>query len=277
MVHFVTALHCEARPLIDSYGMKPISNHGRVSIYSSENATLAISGVGILQSAIGATALQQTNADASGPWINVGICGHRDLPIGEAILASKVSSGRHPESFYPRLITRSGFTQIGIETIDAPTNDYPETNAVDMEAYGFFQACSHFTTLERIQSIKIVSDNAAENAERQFDKKWVSELIGNHIDAIKTFARTIETVTRDPQPRSSIEKLESELLAAHHYSVTEQHQLKSRLNKLAFLHSEETLPDPAALASKPKTDAAQAIDKLINQRSPVAQQRSSQR
>ena len=265
MIHFITALHCEARPIIERYGLKAAGNHGRVALYSSDNASLAVSGVGLLQSAIATTALKDTSETAeSDVWMNIGVCGHRSLPIGEAILANRVSSPLHRESLYPRLLAKSPFVQTGIETIPEPTSDYPENDAVEMEAYGFFQACLHFTTLERAQAIKIVSDNANQNAERTFNKDWISQMVANHLDKIESFAQELHGLVRDPESKSSTDKLKAALLSNHHYSVTEQHHLQSRLEKLAFLLTADELPDPSEFATKTKAGAAEAIEALIN-------------
>jgi len=265
MIHFVSALHCEARPIIERYRLKPAGNHGRIALYNSSAASLAVSGVGITQSAIAATVLKgSTNATESDVWINLGICGHRDLPIGETILANRVSSRMHRESFYPRILSKVPFTQTGIETVLEPTSDYPPADAVEMEAYGFFQACLHFTTLERIQAIKIVSDNASANADRKFDKDWIAQLVAERMDSIAAFAESLLEKTQAPQPKTSTSAIETALLAKHHYSVTERHQLKSRLDKVAHLLDGDTLPSPEEVANKTKAQAAEAIDALID-------------
>lgn len=265
MIHFITALHCEARPIIERYGLKTTGSHGRVALYRGDKATLAVSGVGILQSAIATTALKGVTETAeSDLWMNIGVCGHRNLPIGEAILANRVSSRLHRESLYPRLLLKSPFVQSGIETVSEPTSDYPDDDAVEMEAYGFFRACLHFTTLERVQAIKIVSDNANQNAEKRFSKDWISQLVAERLDEIDSFAQALQSLIQEPESNSSIDQLKAALLSKHHYSVTEQHQLQSRLEKLAFLLNADQLPDPSELATKSKAEAAAAIEALIN-------------
>ena len=75
---------------------------GMFRIYRSESMALVISGVGKSLSAA-ATGYLCGSSDGwrNAPWINVGVAGHRDVDVGELIVANKIVDQSTAHSWYP--------------------------------------------------------------------------------------------------------------------------------------------------------------------------------
>ncbi|MCB0340373.1 MAG: hypothetical protein KDD53_12250, partial [Bdellovibrionales bacterium] len=57
MIAIVTALHCEAKPIIDHFGLKKDAQSHQFEVFLSDEYLLLISGVGKIKAAIGTTYL----------------------------------------------------------------------------------------------------------------------------------------------------------------------------------------------------------------------------
>lgn len=229
MLHFITALRCEAEPLIRHYGMKPTRNHGQIPLFCGDSAQLAISGVGSLQSAIATTTLFAQSPEP-GPWLNVGIAGHRSADIGDLLIANKLSSRDAKKDFFPQLPLKTDIRGSHLITSNFPCFDYSEDAAFDMEGYGFYKAALHFSTLNGTHCLKVISDNPDSPATK-FDKTWISELIEKRLPEITDFARQLEAAVTPPQaPRNT-----EHYLTHFHFTETQKHQLTKRLQQLAAL------------------------------------------
>lgn len=92
MLHITCALKPEARPLLDYFELRALSDAPR--IYHNGNAQISLTLSGIGKSAA-ARAVTRThayfNADKSHAWLNLGIAGHASLPVGQAVLVNKVT------------------------------------------------------------------------------------------------------------------------------------------------------------------------------------------
>lgn len=144
---------------------------------------MAVSGVG-RRAATAATALlagEEGSAEAA--WVNVGIAGHRTLPLGEVVLAHAVTDAASGRVW--RL--RPGFAPpcptAAVTTVDRPETSYPEDVVYEMEAAGFCAAATRFAGRELIRVIKVISDNAAASP-RHLTAGRVEELIERGIDTI---------------------------------------------------------------------------------------------
>ena len=98
-------------------------------------------------------------------FLNIGIAGHRDYKLGEIVLVSKVTDNKTKYNWYPSLLWE-----------DKNKNKSPLSNGIgfpkiryanqmllyDMEASGFFKSARNFVGPEKVQCIKIISDNRAE-------------------------------------------------------------------------------------------------------------------
>ena len=251
MLHLSIALHCEAHGIIAHYGMKPTGGHGRAQFFEGENARLAITGVGALNSAIATTALGCRYPNTEAIWLNLGICGHLDAPIGETFIANRISSDNYRDTLYPQLPWKSAFNGIELMTLSAPSADYQPEQAFDMEGFGFYKAALAFASTEFIHCIKVVSDNAAQPADPHFDKKAIARMIKNHIPAIETLC----TIIGQSRPRKAgsdwFNRFSERANAQFAFTETETHQLNKSLAQLDALFKQN---------EKDKTDLLLSTD-----------------
>lgn len=238
MIHFVTALDCEARPLIHRYGLKPCGSYGRARLFASEKARLVVSGVGELRSAIATTALACRFPDSGKIWLNVGIAGHRDAAIGSGFIANHVSSDNSKDVYFPQIVARAPWPGIETRTLRAPSTYYQPNCLFDMEAYGFYSAALAASTLEFIHVFKVVSDNATNIAIKNLDKEAVSESIAVHLEQIEFFAqKTLENQVFE-EISDWVKAAYLEVQSTQRFSETDKHWLNEKLGQLSHLLDE---------------------------------------
>lgn len=185
----IVALPAEARPLIDHFKLKSVESDV-YRRYSSESIALVETGIGKLNAA-GATAatlgvLKQVQGRLP-VCLNVGLAGSA-LPIGTLLTAHSVVDQASGKKWFPQLTWKSNqsskTSSVQVLTVDAPREEYESTIAFDMEAAGVFSSAVKFTTLEFIQSLKIVSDNT-ESPVSAINKSFASDLIEQQRDSIE--------------------------------------------------------------------------------------------
>ena len=109
MIRLVIALPSEAKPLLSHYQLKPIENSRGFKVYQKDDMALVVSGVGKSAAAAATAYLQAVSGnEPDRAWINIGMGGHRELVLGEGILAERVQGpGERPD-----LVSASGFGPI---------------------------------------------------------------------------------------------------------------------------------------------------------------------
>ena len=164
-VNFIVAHAGEAKPLINYFKLKKNHQHKAISIFQSEHIRLAVSGQGRTNAAIataylGAIAVFEKTTDI---WINFGIAGHNSHPLGSLWRIHKVIEQASGLSMYPlNLCKIAKINSEQLMTTDYVEHHYSQTALYDMEAMAFFQAARKFSTMELIQSFKVVSDNSVD-------------------------------------------------------------------------------------------------------------------
>ncbi|NNE92157.1 MAG: hypothetical protein HKN23_10960 [Verrucomicrobiales bacterium] len=186
--HWVIALKPEADAVIDRFGLKRIRNEqAGFPIWHSEETGhwLVLSGIGKANAAAATAWLQAVSGepDEAVLWLNFGIAGHRNREIGSLIRAHKITDSATGKSWFPPAVwDRKHDIESGeLLTVDLPTADYPELELVDMEASGFLGTATRFETAERVQVLKIVSDNVSgggfEKVDAEKVRGWTSAVI----------------------------------------------------------------------------------------------------
>ena len=99
----VVALMPEAKPLIESWGLSPILLDGPYSCFGNDDLALIVSGLGSDLAAAACGYLYGALDEKPAGWLNVGIGGHADLPLGTLRLADQVVDLRGGVSFPMRL------------------------------------------------------------------------------------------------------------------------------------------------------------------------------
>lgn len=186
MIYLITALHSEARPLIEHFNLKPDQAYSKPELYVGDGITLAVSRMGRMKSAI-ATAAVLARADQPEKSIvaNVGICGAPlSFQSGEMFMINEVRDDETGRAYYPNIVLKHNLPENGLITYNQPVLDggSDSQKLVDMEASGFFEAASVFMSPEQIVILKMVSDHM--NGER-ITKEIVSNLVKSHIPEIE--------------------------------------------------------------------------------------------
>ncbi len=187
----VVALPAEARPIIRHYGLGRIAGETPYPLYARQQLMLVLSGVGAAASE-GATrwlwAQQPSQANPS-PWINVGIAGHAQRQLGEAVLAASIEDADKSERWQidlpPQIPCPSGH----LITCSRPQHLYPEDALYDMESAGFLRALA---ALEGTTPycLKIISDNR-QHTIRQINGKRVAQLVERQLPILERLIRCV--------------------------------------------------------------------------------------
>lgn len=262
MLNLVIALQCEAQPLIDSFRLKRDSSHHVFPIYTNDNITLVICGIGKINAAnaCGYLAGMQCTADKTpAAWLNVGIIGGASLPVGDIFLAHSIKDRTTQSRFYPAILFKLPCTTYGIITADSPETEYHEDTPVDMEGAGFFSAATRYSTVELIHVIKIVSDNKKYSAEN-LDKQQATRLVSKKMGIIEKVIGELQNLCLAENKTFTHQLAIQWFFAKWHFTRTQQHQLKLCLQRWQALGEEANQLKDSVSA----LDSADNVIKLIN-------------
>ena len=233
MIRLVVALPSEARPLVRRFGLvrepgpnPPVWRGGQVS--------LVVSGIGRQASASATSRLADAGPSGEAAWLNVGIAGHRDRPLGEIVLAHKVVGPDNARAWYPPLVFEPPCATATVTTVDRPETAYPENTVYEMEASGFCAAAARFASAELIQVIKVISDNAAAPPDGLTADR-VEELIEGRVETVVEIAERTAALAEELDARRAPPAGLAGFLGRWHFTVTQQRRLERLLRRLEVL------------------------------------------
>ena len=234
MLVWVVALHCEAKPVIDYYGLKKSASHHAFDVYLKDNIHCIISGIGKTAAAAATAWIAGLNRHKHPiAWINLGTAGSSAHSMGAAVSIFKISDSDSNRNFYPVPIFDSGLEPAHCHTLGKPSIDYRPDQIFDMEASAFFEVATRFSSAELVQCLKIISDTPVQQTGR--DKSRISELINRHIVELAGFAQSLENLANQVGRLEIGESDWEKILGCAHFTQTQQ----SRLGKsLRFLLSQ---------------------------------------
>jgi len=193
MLIWVTALHCEAKPIIDHYRLKKCQSHNVFDVYKKDQIECVVSGIG-KSACTAATEWIATLNHESRPiaWINVGTAGSASHDIGTALLINRISETESSRHFYLLPPIAPGLQPAHCKTLTQPSTNYHPGQVYDMEASAFFDTATRFSGAELVQCVKIVSDNPSHQTGR--NKSRISELIHQHINHLAQLAQELQNM-----------------------------------------------------------------------------------
>ncbi|HUV20494.1 MAG TPA: hypothetical protein VMZ32_01795 [Gammaproteobacteria bacterium] len=225
MLIWVSALHCEAKPVIDFYRLKKSHDDTAFDHYRGNGMACIISGTGkIASSAACAWVAARYGDEASIAWINLGIAGAAQHDIGSIFSLHQVIDADDGHRYYPAPASAVELDGSACMTLSLPSDDYREEYLFDMEASGFMYATLRFSSAELVKSLKIVSDNQREKIGR--DRQRVSDLIHQHIDNIDRQASSLIALNDELAARSPGLEYWQQLTSMAHFSQTQQNRLR---------------------------------------------------
>jgi len=159
-IHLVTALPAEAKPVSSRFGLERLQAACGFPVYRNRHISLVVSGVGKANSAAAGALLQGlSGCPANAIWLNLGIAGHCDLPVGQAVLARSITDAASGASWQLPMEIDPPCPSVALETLDRPDFDYERSCAFDMEASGFYATALRFSPPQLVHCLKVISDN----------------------------------------------------------------------------------------------------------------------
>ncbi len=245
-LRFVTALPCEAKPLIQRFQLRPATGRGPFRIYRDTHGLhwLIVSGVGRQAAAVATAYLAGlSGVHHATAWLNVGIAGHASLALGEARLAHKITDAATGNAFYPSPSTVREVATEPLISVSRPEKDPPPRMMVDMEGAAFYATASTFSAPELVHSLKIVSDHGADPNAAAPSKEAVSRLIEAHTASIGAVAEQLLDHSSKLTDRLAAPPYFDAIRSEHHFTATQQAQLRHLLQRWHVLLPDERVAD----------------------------------
>lgn len=232
-VRLVVAHAREARPFIDYFRLQAARDCEPLRVYARDNVSLVVSRLGKVSAA---HAVAQLEGRMRGPaaWLNVGVAGHRSLPLGSVRLVHKVIDSASGECWYPQRTFEAPCPSASLVTVDRPETDYREDALYDMEGAGFCKACARDASLERVQLVKVVSDNAAHPIDR-FEPRQAERLLGSAIDVVERVVDELAHLSAEVAAWRADPPGWSAFVERWHFTVTQRRQLRRALQRWSVL------------------------------------------
>lgn len=257
---WVIALRAEARPVIETFGMKIVSNKLLFPVYiNSENGhALVISGIGSVRSAAAATYLKTLlSINKYAAWINVGIAGYFKGPIGEIFQALKVLNQDTGKAFFPGLRFSKFVSGSSLSTVNKPEVIFPNENLYDMEAAGFCEIAPLLSCNELVYVFKVVSDTPGKT-KSLLTKTVITELIENNMGSLSELVSAIGKLVEDERERLSTPLEIVNFTKDCHLTENNTHKLKQAYRKWKTVFPHRSLND----VNYPLTSAKALITQL---------------
>lgn len=162
MILIVTALQPETAPLVKHFSLKRDLTISAFEVYANSHIALIKSGIGKIKAAAATTLLfTKYGVGANTLTVNFGIAaGSTNLNLGELYLVNKVLDAASGRSIFPDLLLKHEFREASLASVDKPVSFDPMlSDLVDMEAFGFAEACKLFLPSHQMLITKIVSDH----------------------------------------------------------------------------------------------------------------------
>lgn len=197
MAYIVTALHCEAAPLIEHWGLRRTIHHRAFHLFRGDAAglpvELIVSGIGKVRSAV-ATAVLAASSNAETPIIvNVGVAGAQPTrQRGEIVYAHRIVDHASGSAWIPDSVLDHPFSEGELTTFEHPvTTETPAQSSldlVDMEGSGFAEAAALYTAPSAWAALKVVSDHFSPS---ELSRDGIEALIAPHAASIDEFVRSL--------------------------------------------------------------------------------------
>jgi len=187
----MVALNCEAKPWIDFYKLKKISD-SPFSLFSKEgvNVDIVITGIGTFNMATAVGWIGGRDDSIKRVWLNLGIAGHLNRKIGEVVRVHSLIDSNDLRKVYLPLTARWPGELDALLSVNSPTDAYPDKAMIDMEGVAFYKAASLFNSTELVASVKVISDNQ-DNSVEGLNGAMITEIMRPHISVINEFGERL--------------------------------------------------------------------------------------
>ena len=219
---WVVALRPEANALIKKFNLRSFSNYSKFPIYLNHNNghALVISGVGSIKAAVATMYLNNAlNPGQFAAWINIGIAGHFQGPVGKLFQAIKVVNSDNGDAFFPGLRFPRLVKAAELCTVSLPESDFALPVLYDMEAAGFCAIAPSLSCNELTFVLKIVSDTS-EQSHSLVTKKLIADLFKQNSPKIDAFLKAISQIVAQEEARLGNSAINEEIKSLLHFTET---------------------------------------------------------
>ncbi len=262
MLHIITALPCEAKPLIKHYRLNGRQAENGFRIYENDDIRLIIAGIGNYAAAAACGYLQGLAPQTKHAWLNLGIAGHKDLAIGTAVLASKISDTATGKHWYPAMPFTLPCQTAELISLDQPNNDYGCNSIYDMEAAGFYSTAARFNSSELVQVFKVISDNQA-NPTEQVSAAQTEAIIAATLETIDSLIKQLHGLNTQMAIQQNPPEI-TDFQQHWHFTVSQQHQLQRLLQRWQA-RSEKSIDIKQFESIKNSKALIASLEKMIDQ------------
>lgn len=234
MIHIFSALHCEAQPIIQHFKLTELKQFDLFRVYQSKDKeiSLTITGVGKLNAAAAISyhhaCLNTTGSDI---WLNIGVAGHADIPVGEIRLVNKITDEHDNISWYPQIIFKSPCASTNLITLDKPSTEYQDA-LYDMEASAFYQMAIRLGSAELIHCLKIISDNT-EHSTSAVNADKVKTMVAARLQTIEKLIHCLRPLSTEVSSIISEPEHYQYVIEKWHFTQSEKIQLLRLLRQWA--------------------------------------------
>ena len=274
LVTLVVALPAEAGLLRDFFQLKPLRAMNNV-FQSDQGIRLLVTGMGrknLSQSfaRLARSEITKESPQVSPAWLNIGIAGHRELAVGEMMVANKISCAVSAQSSFPTPVL-SGRHYGEVITVDEPELAYPQNAAYDMEAHAFWDMALNCGTLDLVQCCKLVSDNPRDGVEK-ITAALIDEIfyaasfeIRQHVDLLRNLAHEQQQLISDPVPYL-------EIAGRIHLNVNQALQIRRLCQRFVTLNRERELEMLLAAGYKNARDLTEVLRESLKSAGKVTEE-----
>jgi nucleoside phosphorylase len=264
MIALVLAMREEAQPLISHLSLQRCKSTSLFPVFHNARTWLTICGVGKANAAAAVTELFHIiGHQRDAVWLNIGIAGHPDLPIGTLRSAHSVLDYASGQRWYPPQVLLNEVASSALTSVDAPETTYPDDSLYDMEGAGFCAAALRCSTAEAVQCLKIVSDNREHGTDR-LSPEVITELVASQLDAIAQLCEKLREATRSLRADHEIDPVLSALLGKHRFSVTQRRQLIRLAQRLAARAPRQPLTVDELAGARSSREVLRTLEKRID-------------
>ena len=196
-------------------------------------------------------------------WLNVGIAGGDVAQFGDAVVANAILDLETNQQYYPSLCFDHGLPEFRVATVNEPSDSYLPHTLYDMEASGFYNSASKFSTSELVHCCKVVSDNSGKRIDK-IDKETTIKLIHNNLDRIDALVKNIMDIAHQLEADTRIDLAAKLLMERHHFTESQKNTLKLYLQNWFALNGESNIEEIELATSKNSRSYLESLKKLID-------------
>ena len=261
---WVIALPSEARPIISAFKLSKTDDEAVFPIYKNEvsGQLLIISGVGQMNAAAATSYIcGRYNFPPWVAWINIGIAGYAEEPLGRLFQVAKVINESETRVAYPGFRLSKLVPLTTLITREQPSNDYKTDALYDMEGLTFAELASRFSCNELTFLFKVVSDSNAKQL-RQIKPLYVEKLLTQNMHTIFLLVDEVKELVKEEKRRLDISNDVEIVLSKFHFSASRKVQLVQKYRKWKTAFPNTPFSEACAHA-KSAGDVIHTLDEML--------------